>query len=74
GDREDAALQIPLGLLAMRTGCPVKIALTREESFLGHAHRHPTLLRYRHHADSAGNLVKVEAQILLDGGAYADTS
>ncbi|WP_326690067.1 MULTISPECIES: molybdopterin cofactor-binding domain-containing protein [unclassified Streptomyces] len=74
GDREDAALQVPLGLLAMRTGCPVKIALTREESFLGHAHRHPTLLRYRHHADGEGTLVKVEAQILLDGGAYADTS
>ncbi|GAA2616320.1 xanthine dehydrogenase family protein molybdopterin-binding subunit [Streptomyces axinellae] len=74
GDREDAALQVPLGLLAMRTGCPVKVALTREESFLGHAHRHPTLLRYRHHADGEGKLVKVEAQILLDGGAYADTS
>ncbi|MGK4908900.1 molybdopterin cofactor-binding domain-containing protein [Streptomyces albus] len=74
GDREDAGLQVPLGLLAMRTGCPVKIALNREESFLGHAHRHPTLLRYRHHADGDGKLVKVEAQILLDGGAYADTS
>ncbi|WP_430542741.1 xanthine dehydrogenase family protein molybdopterin-binding subunit [Streptomyces iconiensis] len=74
GDREDAALQIPLGLLAMRTGCPVKIAVTREESFLGHPHRHPTLLRYRHHADAEGTLLKVEAQILLDGGAYADTS
>ncbi|MBA0049559.1 oxidoreductase [Streptomyces sp. AJS327] len=74
GDREDAGLQVPLGLLAMRTGCPVKIAVSREESFLGHAHRHPALLRYRHHADGQGKLVKVEAQILLDGGAYADTS
>ena len=74
GDRDDASLGVPLGLLAMRTGCPVKIAVTREESFLGHPHRHPTLLRYRHHADNEGKLVKVEAQILLDGGAYADTS
>ncbi|MEH0403370.1 xanthine dehydrogenase family protein molybdopterin-binding subunit [Streptomyces sp. B21-089] len=64
GDREDPGFQIPLGLLALHTGCPVK----------RHAHRHPTLLRYRHHADAEGRLVKVEAQILLDAGAYADFS
>ncbi|MGP4004747.1 xanthine dehydrogenase family protein molybdopterin-binding subunit, partial [Streptomyces sp. 8N706] len=74
GDREDPGMQLPLGLLALRTGRPVKLAATREESFLGHAHRHPTLLRYRHHADADGRLVKVEAQILLDAGAYADAS
>jgi CO/xanthine dehydrogenase Mo-binding subunit len=73
-DREDPAFLLPLGLLALRTGCPVKLAASREDSFLGHTHRHPTLLRYRHHADSQGRLVKVEAQILLDGGAYADSS
>jgi CO/xanthine dehydrogenase Mo-binding subunit len=74
GDREDTGMQVALGLLALRTGCPVKIAASREESFLAHAHRHPALLRYRHHADAEGRLVKVEAQILLDAGAYADTS
>ncbi|MEU3143552.1 MULTISPECIES: xanthine dehydrogenase family protein molybdopterin-binding subunit [unclassified Streptomyces] len=73
-DREDQSFRLPLGLLALKTGCPVKLTATREESFLGHAHRHPTLLRYRHHADAEGRLVKVEAQILLDAGAYADTS
>ncbi|WP_223770012.1 xanthine dehydrogenase family protein molybdopterin-binding subunit [Streptomyces huiliensis] len=74
GDREDSGVQLPLGLLALRTGHPVKLAATREESFLSHAHRHPTLLRYRHHADAEGKLVKVEAQILMDAGAYADSS
>jgi CO/xanthine dehydrogenase Mo-binding subunit len=74
GDREDSGVQIPLGLLALKTGCPVKFVATREESFLSHAHRHPALLRYRHHADTEGRLVKVEAQLLLDAGAYADTS
>ncbi|WP_424215541.1 xanthine dehydrogenase family protein molybdopterin-binding subunit [Streptomyces sp. BI20] len=73
-DREDAAFQIPPALLALRTGCPVKLVATREESFLGHPHRHPTLLRYRHHADAEGRLVKVEAQILMDAGAHADSS
>ncbi|MFJ5819422.1 xanthine dehydrogenase family protein molybdopterin-binding subunit [Streptomyces sp. NPDC093108] len=74
GDREEPGFQLPLGLLALRTGCPVKLTATREESFLGHSHRHPTLLRYRHHADTDGRLVKVEAQILLDAGAYAESS
>ncbi|MDB1089497.1 xanthine dehydrogenase family protein [Streptomyces sp. ACA25] len=74
GDREDLGVLLPLALLAIRTGCPVKLAATREESFLGHAHRHPTMLRYRHHADTDGKLVKVEAELLMDGGAYADDS
>ncbi|MDT0307848.1 molybdopterin cofactor-binding domain-containing protein [Streptomyces sp. DSM 44917] len=73
-DREDLGFQVPLALLAIRTGCPVKLAASREESFLGHAHRHPTLLRYWHHADASGRLVKVEAQLLMDAGAYADDS
>ncbi len=73
-DREDPGFQLPLGLLALRTGAPVKLVATREESFLGHSHRHPALLRYRHHADAEGRLLKVEAQILLDAGAYADAS
>ncbi|MBV9023325.1 MAG: molybdopterin-dependent oxidoreductase [Streptomycetaceae bacterium] len=73
-DREDPSFGLTLGLLALKTGCPVKLVATREESFLGHAHRHPALLCYRHHADAEGRLVKVEAQILLDAGAYADAS
>ncbi len=74
GDREDLGFQLPLSLLAIRTACPVKLAATREESFLGHPHRHPTQLRYWHHADREGKLVKVEAQLLMDAGAYADDS
>jgi len=47
---------------------------SREESFLGHVHRHPAVMWYRHHADAGGRLVKVEARIILDGGAYLSTS
>ncbi|MCU4746712.1 MULTISPECIES: xanthine dehydrogenase family protein molybdopterin-binding subunit [Streptomyces] len=74
GDREDLGFELPLALLAIRTASPVKLAATREESFLGHPHRHPTMLRYWHHADREGKLVKVEAQLLMDAGAYADGS
>lgn len=74
GAREDVSLQVHLCLLALRTGRPVKMVYGREESFLGHVHRHPARLWYRHHATRDGDLVKVEVRVLLDGGAYASTS
>jgi xanthine dehydrogenase D subunit len=74
GAREDISLQVHACLLALRTGRPVKMSYPRDESFVGHVHRHPARMRYRHHADGDGRLVKVEAEILLDGGAYASSS
>ena len=74
GAREDVTLQIHLCLLALHTGRPVKMLYNREESFFGHVHRHPAKLRYRHHAAADGRLVKVEATLTLDGGAYASTT
>jgi xanthine dehydrogenase D subunit len=74
GAREDVSLQIHLCLLALRTGRPVKMVYGREESFVGHVHRHPARMWYRHEADREGSLVRVEAKVLLDGGAYISTS
>jgi CO/xanthine dehydrogenase Mo-binding subunit len=61
-------------MLALRTGRPVKMVYDRTESFAGHAKRHGARMTYRHEADRAGNLVRVEARLLLDGGAYELTS
>jgi xanthine dehydrogenase D subunit len=74
GAREDVSIQVHVCLLALRTGRPVKMQYSREESFHGHVHRHPARMWFRHHATADGELVKVEARILLDGGAYASTS
>ncbi|MEM9606686.1 MAG: xanthine dehydrogenase subunit D [Actinomycetota bacterium] len=74
GAREDLSLQVHICLLALHTGRPVKMVFSREESFYGHVHRHPCRLRYRHHADREGNLVKIEASMVFDGGAYASSS
>ena len=74
GAREDISLQVHTCLLALRTGRPVRIAYSREESFLGHVHRHPARIWMRHHATNDGRIVKIEARFLLDGGAYASTS
>ena len=74
GAREDISLHIHLCLLALRTGKPVKMSYSRTESFHGHVHRHPAQMWYRHHAKSDGTLTRIEARLLLDGGAYASTS
>jgi xanthine dehydrogenase D subunit len=74
GAREDVSLQVHICLLALRAGRPVKMVYTREESFLGHVHRHPARMWYRHTADHDGRLLRVQARLLFDGGAYRSTS
>ncbi len=74
GAREDISLQVHTCLLALRTGRPVRILYGRDESFVGHVHRHPARIWMRHHADRDGTLRKVEARMVFDGGAYCSTS
>ena len=50
------------------------MAYTRDESFLGHVHRHPAHMEYEHVADADGRLVAVRLRLVLDGGAYASSS
>jgi xanthine dehydrogenase D subunit len=74
GSREDLSLQVHLCLLALHTGRPVRMVYDRQESFAGHVHRHAARMWYRHEADAEGNLIRVDAKLLLDGGAYTETS
>jgi CO/xanthine dehydrogenase Mo-binding subunit len=74
GGREDLSMQIHGAMLALHTDRPVKIVYSREESFVGHVHRHPAKIWMEHRATRAGKLVCVRARILLDGGAYASSS
>ncbi|HET9860450.1 MAG TPA: molybdopterin cofactor-binding domain-containing protein, partial [Nocardioidaceae bacterium] len=74
GAREDLSMQVHACMLAMRTNRPVKMVYSREESFFGHVHRHPALMRYEHGATRDGRLVYVKAEIVLDGGAYASST
>jgi CO/xanthine dehydrogenase Mo-binding subunit len=61
-------------MLALHTNRPVKIVYNREESFVGHIHRHPAKIWAEHRATRDGKLVNVRVRILLDGGAYASSS
>jgi CO/xanthine dehydrogenase Mo-binding subunit len=74
GGREDLSMQIHASMLALHTSRPVKMVYNREESFVGHIHRHPAKIWMEHRANRDGKLVNVRAKILLDGGAYASSS
>jgi CO/xanthine dehydrogenase Mo-binding subunit len=74
GGREDLSMQIHGALLALHTDRPVKIVYSREESFVGHVHRHPARIWAEHRANRDGKLICVRMRILLDGGAYASSS
>ena len=74
GGREDLSVHIHACLLALRTGRPVKMSYNREESFVGHVHRHPSRIRVELGADRDGTLVYSKVRLLLDGGAYTSTS
>ena len=74
GGREDLSMQVHGALLALHTNRPVKIVYNREESFVGHVHRHPARIWCEHRAGRDGRLVNVRMRILLDGGAYASSS
>ena len=74
GGREDLSMQIHGAMLALYTNRPVKMVYNREESFVGHIHRHPARIWAEHRANRDGKLVCVRMRILLDGGAYASSS
>jgi CO/xanthine dehydrogenase Mo-binding subunit len=74
GGREDLSMQIHAAMLALHTDRPVKMVYGRDESFVGHVHRHPARIWCEHRARRDGKLVNVRLRILLDGGAYASSS
>jgi xanthine dehydrogenase molybdenum-binding subunit len=71
GGKEDVTVEAYLGLLALKTGRPVKMVWTRHESLLSRAKRHPYRLRYRTGANARGEIVAQQIELLADAGAYA---
>jgi 4-hydroxybenzoyl-CoA reductase alpha subunit len=62
--------EIVVAKLAMITGRPVKITLTREEVFYCHRGRHPTLMWVRTGVKKDGAITAMHFRSLLDGGGY----
>ncbi|NIM49248.1 MAG: molybdopterin-dependent oxidoreductase [Gemmatimonadales bacterium] len=62
--------EIAVAKLAMETGRPVKITLTRDEVFYCHRGRHPTLMWVRTGVTKDGAIKGMHFRSLLDGGGY----
>ncbi len=62
--------ELAVAALALKTGRPCKICLTREEVFYCHRGRHPVLMNSRMGLNKDGSITGLHFQSLLDGGAY----
>lgn len=61
-------------LLTLKTGKPVKMVNTREESMLESYKRHPYTLYYKWGGKKDGTITAMEIRCIADGGAYASMS
>ena len=59
---------------SLKTGRPVKIRYTREESIKESYKRHPYIMHYKVGFMKTGKLKAMQIDILADGGAYASMS
>jgi xanthine dehydrogenase molybdenum-binding subunit len=71
GGKEDMSNQAHASLAAWLLQVPVKCTLSREESFLMHAKRHPIDMSYKIGCDSDGNILALHVRAIGDSGAYA---
>ena len=70
GKSDPFSHEIVVAKLAMLTGRPVKITLTREEVFYCHRGRHPTLMWVKTGVKKDGAITAMHFKSLLDGGGY----
>ncbi len=70
GKSDPFSHEIVAAKLAMATGRPVKITLTREEVFYCHRGRHPTLMWVKTGVKKDGAITGMHFKSLLDGGGY----
>ena len=71
GGKEDMSNQAQTALAAWKLQRPVKCTLSREESLLMHAKRHPINMQYEVGCDANGKITAVRARMVGDSGAYA---
>lgn len=76
GGKEDypSILGAYAALLALKSGHPVRIVFDREEDLLVTPKRHPSKSHYRMGLKKDGKITALDAEILLDSGAYTTLS
>lgn len=72
GGKDEVHVQIHAALLAYKTGRPVRLIRSREESIKTHVKRHGTLIRYKSGATKDGLITAIEVEAIGDTGPYAN--
>jgi CO/xanthine dehydrogenase Mo-binding subunit len=70
GRKDDITTEIHAALLCLKTGRPVRLVYTREESLFALTKRHPFTIHYKSGVRADGHLTAVEASIYGDSGPY----
>lgn len=70
GGKEDMIYQGMLAIAAMKTGRPVRLVYTREESITTTAKRHPSRVTLKMGIKNDGTITAVSFKMISDGGAY----
>jgi CO/xanthine dehydrogenase Mo-binding subunit len=74
GNKMEMHVQGMAAALAMASGRPVKMILSREEDFEIVRLRHPYIIRCKTGARKDGTLIARDVEVLVDCGAYGDDS
>ena len=76
GGKEDypSLIGSQVAVAAYKTKKPVRLILERVEDMSYSTKRHPALLKYKSALDENDNIIGMEVDITLDGGAYATLS
>lgn len=70
GGKEECARDVYLALMARRTGRPVRLEYSREDSFVGHGKRHPMIIRHKTGVTRDGRICGLDVDFVADSGAY----
>lgn len=71
GGKDELTVQPALALLALKTGHPVRLQLSRAESVLAGQKRNTMEIRMKTACDGQGLLLAQQVDVLADAGAYA---
>jgi CO/xanthine dehydrogenase Mo-binding subunit len=76
GGKEEypSMLAAHVALLAAKAGRPVKIVYDRDEDIAATTKRHPARIQHRLAVDARGELVAIDVDVVMDGGAYLTLS
>ncbi len=70
GGKEQPLVAAWLALLAQAARRPVRMTLSREDTFLGGSKKHPFVMKCRTAAKRDGTLTAMDVEVLADAGAY----